>query len=137
MKAYLMIIVLVILIAAAGAVYLLQNKTAESKGGLQVNDNQNNEQEASNTQQTALQAHNIKISEFSFNSQELKIKKGDTVVWTNEDSARHTVTSDSGSELDSELFGKSETYSHTFSEAGTFSYHCSPHPGMKARIIVE
>ena len=79
----------------------------------------------------------VEIKGFSFNPKEIRIKAGESVTWTNGDSVKHTVTSDSGSELDSALLSEGETYSHTFNEAGTFDYHCTPHPSMKAKIIVE
>lgn len=80
----------------------------------------------------------VKISNFKFTPQERKVRVGDTVTWTNEDSVKHTVTSgDGSSELGSELFGKDETYSHQFTKAGTYTYYCIPHPNMKGTIIVE
>ena len=81
--------------------------------------------------------NSVTISNFAFTPSELKVKVGDTVTWTNKDSAPHTVTSDSGSELASQSLSKGQTYSHTFSQAGTYSYHCSIHTGMKAKVIVE
>jgi amicyanin len=80
--------------------------------------------------------YNIAISGFSFSPASLSIKAGDTVIWTNQDSVPHTVTSDSGSELNSPTFGKGKTYSHTFTTTGTYNYHCTIHPNMKATIIV-
>jgi len=79
---------------------------------------------------------NIQINNYAFNPAELEINQGDTVIWTNMDSVKHTVTSDSGDELDSSLLSSDETYSHTFNEAGEFAYHCTPHPMMKGKIIV-
>ncbi len=79
----------------------------------------------------------INIKDFTFNPATINIKKGTTVIWTNQDSTKHTVTSDSGSELDSELLAKGETYSHQFNQTGTFNYHCTPHPFMEAKVIVE
>ena len=79
----------------------------------------------------------IEISGFAFNPSELTINKGDTVIWTNKDSASHTVSSDSGSELGSGMLSNGQAYSHTFDSAGTFEYHCSVHPSMKAKIIVR
>ncbi|MBI4116532.1 cupredoxin family copper-binding protein [Candidatus Pacearchaeota archaeon] len=81
--------------------------------------------------------HDIKISGYAFSPKSLTVNAGDSVVWTNEDSVSHTVTSDSGSELSSSFLSKGQTYSHTFSQKGTFSYHCSPHPGMKGTIVVQ
>lgn len=86
---------------------------------------------------TQTRTYTIDIMNFAFSLSSLTINKGDTVIWTNQDSASHTVTSDSGSELDSSSLSKSQTYSHTFNNAGTFSYHCTPHPYMKATITVQ
>ena len=79
----------------------------------------------------------IKIESFAFNPLTLTIKLGDTVTWENYDSVAHTVTSDSGSELNSTYLAKAQEYSHTFNTRGTFDYHCIPHPNMKGKIIVE
>ncbi len=86
--------------------------------------------------QTA-KSYDVKISGYAFSPKSLTINVGDSVVWTNEDTVSHTVTSDSGGELDSQYLSKGQTYSHIFPQKGTFSYHCSPHPGMKGTIAVE
>jgi len=81
--------------------------------------------------------NSVQIIDFAFQPDEITIKKGETITWTNQDEEQHTVTSDEGTELDSELLSNGQTYSHTFNEAGTFPYHCTPHPFMTAKIIVE
>ena len=83
------------------------------------------------------QTYDIEISGFSFQPQELRIKQNDVVVWTNQDSAMHTVTSDLGNELNSNSLSTGQSYSHTFNEKGKFDYHCTPHPYMKGKIVVE
>lgn len=90
-----------------------------------------------NTSSSQPQTYNIEISGLTFSPAELRIKAGDTVIWTNKDSVGHTVTSDSGTELDSSLLSQSQTYSHTFNQKGTFSYHCTPHSFMKGKVVVE
>lgn len=95
------------------------------------------QQEGQGQVQEMPQTYNINIANFAFSQKEIRIKKGDRIVWTNKDSASHTVTSDSGSELGSGFLSNEESYSHTFNTAGTFSYHCSPHPYMQAKVIVE
>jgi len=80
---------------------------------------------------------NVAISNFAYAPSEIHIKVGDKIIWTNEDSVGHTVTSDSGSELDSALFGKNETYEHVFNTSGNFTYHCTPHKFMTGKVIVE
>lgn len=80
---------------------------------------------------------NIEISNFAFNPQTLTIKRGDTVSWINMGSATHAITSDLGNELSSGNIENNQIYSHTFNSLGTFSYHCSVHPDMKGKIIVQ
>jgi plastocyanin len=80
---------------------------------------------------------NIHISGFAFNPATLTVSKGATVTWINDDSATHTIVSDSGSVLSSSSLGRGDAFSHTFSEAGTFAYHCGIHRSMKGTIIVQ
>jgi plastocyanin len=79
----------------------------------------------------------VEISGFAFNPSTLTIPKGATVIWTNKDSAPHTIISDSGNEIMSDSISKGETFAHTFNIPGTYSYHCSIHPSMKGTVIVE
>jgi len=79
---------------------------------------------------------NVEIKNFAFGPKTLTVKKGTTIIWTNQDSVGHTATSDDGS-FDTGLLAKGESESVTFDKAGTFTYHCTPHPYMKATIIVE
>ena len=79
----------------------------------------------------------VEIKDFAFNPATITIKKGTTVTWTNQDSAPHTVTSESGNELDSPTLSKGQSYSHTFNEVGTFSYYCTIHPRIKGNVVVE
>lgn len=84
------------------------------------------------------QANTIEIKNFAFNPSEIKIKQGETVEWVNKDAfAKHTVTSDSGDELNSGTLSNGQTYSHTFNEKGTFEYHCAIHSTMKGKITAE
>ena len=78
----------------------------------------------------------VTISNFAFNPQTLNVPRGSTVTWTNKDSTSHTVTSDSGA-FDGGPLSSGAVLSFTFNQAGTFSYHCSIHPSMKATIVVQ
>ena len=64
------------------------------------------------------------------------VNVGGTVTWTNGSDAPHTVTSDSGGELGSATLNAGKTFSHTFAATGTFSYHCSIHTYMVAKVVV-
>lgn len=77
---------------------------------------------------------NVNINNFSFNPGTLNISKGDTVVWTNRDSAPHQVTGDN---LNSPVISNGQDFSFVFNSSGTFAYHCAIHPSMKGTIIVK
>lgn len=96
--------------------------------------NSKNQNEA--TQKATAETNEVSIKGFAFSPATIKVKKGTTVTWTNEDSVAHTVTGDNGGPS-SELIGQGETYTYTFNEAGTFDYHCKPHPSMVGKVIVE
>ena len=79
----------------------------------------------------------VRIEDFAFAPANIVVDAGTTVTWTNYDSASHTVTSDDGDELDSPLFGKNKTFSHTFDEPGEYAYHCAPHANMQGLVTVR
>ena len=79
----------------------------------------------------------VRIEDFAFSPANIVVDAGTTVTWTNYDSAAHTVTSDDGGVLDSPLLGKNRTFSHTFDQAGTYAYHCAPHPNMRGLVTVR
>ena len=58
------------------------------------------------------------------------------VTWKFDDSTDHTVSADDNSFASSPM-ANGQTFTHTFSTAGTVAYHCSIHPFMKVTIIVK
>ena len=80
--------------------------------------------------------HKVAIKDVKFTPRELKIKKGDTVVWANGDERDHTVTADDKS-FSSGNIGDGDTFRRKFDKPGRYKYHCEYHPRMKATIIVE
>lgn len=79
----------------------------------------------------------VSIKNFAFNPSMVTVKAGTKVTWVNNDSAPHTVTSDSGNLLNSGTLLPGQSFSFTFNTAGTVSYHCNIHPMMKAAVVVE
>jgi plastocyanin len=77
----------------------------------------------------------VNIQHHAFSPAQLEIDVGDTVIWTQRDLDGHTTTSDTGV-WSSPLLFVGQTFSHTFTEAGTFPYHCVPHPDMRGNIVV-
>lgn len=80
-------------------------------------------------------AMNLQITDFAFSPSTLSIPLGSTVTWTNNAPTPHTVTSDT-SLWDSGSIASGQMFSHTFTSAGTFTYHCNFHPSMTAAITV-
>jgi plastocyanin len=78
----------------------------------------------------------VSIQGFAFQTASLTISVGETVTWTNHDSVSHTVTADDGS-FTSDPIAPGASYQHTFTTAGSFAYHCSIHPSMKATVVVH
>ena len=78
----------------------------------------------------------IEIKDSKFNPSTITIPKGTTVVWTQNDSTPHTVTSSAGMGFDSGTLNQGAIFSRIFNDVGTFSYGCSIHPAMKGTIIV-
>ncbi len=76
------------------------------------------------------------IQSFAFSPSTVTITLNSTVVWTNKDAVSHTVTSDDGL-FDSGLLSTNTVYSHQFTTAGTFNYHCTVHPNMLGKVIVQ
>jgi plastocyanin len=85
----------------------------------------------------ATPANMILISNFAFSPATMTVAVGTKVTWMNQDSATHTVVSDDGKTFQSGGIAQGQTYSFTFTTAGTFAYHCSVHPQMKATITVQ
>ena len=80
--------------------------------------------------------HSVSIQDVKFAPREIKVKKGDTVVWTNSDERDHTVTADDGS-FDSGNLRNGKTFRQKFEKPGKYKYHCEYHPRMKATVVVE
>ncbi len=145
-KNFIGIMVAVVALGLIGGVYAM-NKTDDNKQSSTTTPASHNssptptEQGAQTTpsapanQQAAGQ---VDIKDYAFGPQKITIKKGTTVTWTNQDSAKHDVMPDDESDAfkASQLLGKGESYSFTFNTAGTYSYFCSPHPYMKASVEV-
>ncbi|MGW1197091.1 cupredoxin domain-containing protein [Streptomyces sp. NPDC002536] len=79
----------------------------------------------------------VPIVNYAYSPATLKVSRGTTVTWTNQDSAPHTVTSSVSGPLDSPMLDQNDTFSFTFSNAGTFSYYCAVHPSMKGTVVVS
>jgi plastocyanin len=78
----------------------------------------------------------VDLRSLRYSKGKVEVDAGTTIVWRNRDPLAHTVTSDSGA-FDSGELKPGASWSHTFTEPGTFSYHCTPHPLMRAIVVVR
>ena len=72
----------------------------------------------------------------------VSIMKGDTVVWSNDDTAAHTVTSGSPADGPSGMFDSSlliggKSFEHKFDSSGSVDYFCMVHPWMTGSVQVS
>ncbi|WP_163511627.1 cupredoxin domain-containing protein [Fodinicola acaciae] len=86
----------------------------------------------------AAATHSVSMRQYAYAPAALTITAGDTIRWTNYDTAQHDVTITNGPvSFHGPLIGKGQSWTYTFGTAGTYSYVCSIHPDMKARIVVR
>ncbi len=78
----------------------------------------------------------VEIRDFTFSPGNLQVPVGATVTWTNYDDAPHTATAKTRDWDTGSLNGGDSRYV-TFRVAGSFTYYCTIHPSMVARIVVK
>ncbi|MFB6088050.1 MAG: plastocyanin/azurin family copper-binding protein [Haloarculaceae archaeon] len=106
--------------------------------------------------------YDVGMSAADFKPPEVTVAPGETVVWRNTSSVRHTVTAYgdklpdgadffSTGDFDSQAaaetgwtrgkggLGSGETFEHTFEIPGTYEYFCIPHEvsGMRGTVVVS
>jgi plastocyanin len=77
----------------------------------------------------------VTIAGFAFSPKTVTVNVGDTVTWTNNDTATHTATS--AGNFDTGSIGGGASKSVTFQTAGTFAYVCSIHSSMTGTVVVR
>ena len=111
------LVISVIVLVVSGAACGSSTSTANSCGSSGANANVNT------------------TSSNSFSPNTATITHGQTVCWQNSSSVDHTVTADNG-DFDTNL-PVGQIFLHTYSTAGTFTYHCKIHAGMTGTIHVN
>lgn len=130
--------IIIIIIVIGGGFYFL-NKNKSSSMNMQNMPTPSQEQtntSPTDSNQTPTATNTVTIQNYAFSPATITVKVGDTVTWTNNDSAPHSATADDGS-FDTGTFSQGQSKSITFKKAGTFTYHCSVHPYMKGTVIVQ
>ena len=81
----------------------------------------------------------VVIRDFTFSPATVRVRPGTKVTWVNCGPAgdeSHTSTADGGA-WNSPLLAPGSTFTHEYATAGSFPYHCTPHPGMTGTVTVE
>lgn len=79
----------------------------------------------------------INIKNYAYSKKTVTVKKGTIIRWVNKDSMKHDVRSKKAGGPNGPLLGKNKSYSWRAESKGTYAYYCSPHPYMKATVIVK
>jgi plastocyanin len=77
----------------------------------------------------------VNIVDFAFQPASISVPVGTTVTWHNTGSAQHTVTAFNGA-FDSGTLDPGSSFSVTFSNPGTYMYHCTIHRTMVGTVQV-
>jgi len=80
----------------------------------------------------------VRIEKMKFVPHEIRIKAGDTVVWTSyEKRGYHMVWFEGEGLAASEPMFPEESWRRTFDQKGEYRYRCSPHEEMTGLVVVE
>ena len=79
--------------------------------------------------------HTVEIKQMRFEPTELKLHKGDTVLWINKDITDHDVTEETKKAWTSSKLTMGKSWSMVVKESA--EYFCSIHLVMKGKLIVE
>ncbi len=160
MKGITITLILIAVVLVVGGILLFSNSSPSTKStgssglygqnsGVSMGPSANTTITPPATTTTTPKTYSISISGMAFSPSSLTIHVGDTITWTNIDSVAHTVTSNSGSELSSGTLAAPSSggyyssttsggsYTHTFTTAGTYAYHCSIHTSMMGTVVVQ
>jgi len=81
-------------------------------------------------------SESVAIRDFAFNPGNLQVPVGAKVTWTNYDDAPHTASAKDGT-WDTGILNKGESKTLTLDKAGDYTYYCTVHPSMVARLQVR
>lgn len=97
-----------------------------------------NNGESAGTEETVTgsgsQIIDVEIKNYKYIPQNITVKVGQTVRWTNKDTVLHDVV---GSGIESDYLQRGEKFTYTFEEEGTYPYKCTAHPWMEGEVIAE
>lgn len=78
----------------------------------------------------------VNMKNIKFVPENITVKVGQKIHWTNTDTPPHTVTASSGAKFDSGNMNPGATFDYTPTKAGTIKYYCQIHQGQTGTITV-
>jgi plastocyanin len=79
----------------------------------------------------------VRIEKYQFVPNEVRVKPGTTVKWTNDEKrASHSVLFKGENGFESERMFPGESWERKFDKPGTYPYTCGPHPEMNGVVEV-
>jgi plastocyanin len=128
-RVWLLVVALMVGLALAGPVIIVRDKLADRVAAPRA---------AEGAQPVAAAAGGagggtVRMAGLAFAPATLTVARGATVVFSNDDTAPHTVTARSGG-VDSGVIDPGRQFSVTVTDG--FDYFCSIHPSMTAKIVV-
>jgi plastocyanin len=101
----------------------------------------NDDEETTTATSISIVPGSSELTDDAYQPNPIEVSIDDTVTWTNDDIAPHTVTSGENGEpndlFDSGIMSTGATFEHTFTETGEFPYFCTLHPNMVGTVSVS
>ena len=132
MKRLLILLLACTALLAAGCGGDDKSSSSDSGSSTQKEDKSGSGSGAATTSDTV----EIDMKNFQFAPKDATVKVGQTVKWTNQDSAPHDATDEKTGQFKSDQFAKGESYAFTAKKAGKIAYVCTLHPGMEGTLTV-
>jgi amicyanin len=131
----------IVVVLVAGFIIMSNNSSKKSDsamGGGTSMSKSSSDKMAASAASNAVATDAVMIKDYMFGPAAIKVKVGTKVTWTNVDTVRHNVVPDNETAdfKAGPLIERNATYSYTFTKAGTYTYHCNPHPYMKGTVVV-
>ena len=112
------------------------NSTYESKSGTATATSSPSGEATKSSAPEAASAATITIANMNFGAP-ITVAGGAQVSVKNDDSAEHSVTSDTAGKFDMEVEGKEQGSFTAPTEPGEYPFHCTYHPSMHGTLIVK
>ena len=75
--------------------------------------------------------------QLQFDPTSVSIQAGQVLEWDNTGQIAHNVTFDDDPGISSDTMNGGDTYQVKFTQAGTYKFHCTFHPGMEGQVTVQ